>query len=163
MASIFGFAIRHEDMSLFFYFCCCEKQKQNKTYLSGMLMPKDTLKMLQMQWKRQKKRFLSQIGGSYLSRGIVFGGLCFWECATNSVVLFQHQVLGKPAVPADSLANSQPMNSNSPQFKVFSKYLAFKYNLKIFSLNNFIFVFLYGSRHPIFILIRIMLKCKYSC
>lgn len=34
-----------------------------KPCLPGMLMPKDILKMLQMQWKRQKKRFLSQIGG----------------------------------------------------------------------------------------------------
>lgn len=36
---------------------------KQKTCLSGMLMPKDILKMWQMQWKRQKKKYLSQIGG----------------------------------------------------------------------------------------------------
>ena len=39
------------------------KNETKKNCLSGMLMPKDILKMWQMQWKRQKKRFLSQIGG----------------------------------------------------------------------------------------------------
>lgn len=39
------------------------KKMKQKMCLSGMLMPKDILKMWQMQWKRQKKKYLSQIGG----------------------------------------------------------------------------------------------------
>lgn len=51
-----GFRLLFCHMIDFFFYLFLLKKMKQKICLSGMLMPKDILKMLQMQWKRQKER-----------------------------------------------------------------------------------------------------------